>query len=378
MTFFQKRLLRRLHLSLALPLALGLILLGLSGSILVYIDELDTALNPELLQLSGNVDTPFQATDVLPLLEQLQADPAYSGVSMLELPSHEQAPLTAWYRAGSTDNMARRQIMINPYTGAVLGSRIWGEIGLTRAHLMPMLFHLHRYLLAGEIGKTLVAINGIGLALLAVSGLILWWPQGQYVVWRRALTMVCRGSWKHVSFRFHRAAGFYFSPLLLMLAMSGIYFNKPHWIAPLLNAVWPAAEARKVYRDVSPTHRHIAREEVLYVALKHAQELFPDAKITRIVLPSERVNQYEIRLRQEQELRLGAGATRVYFDAANADIVRLVDPLMASGSERLLGYFFPLHSGQAGGEFGRILISLCGLMPLLLAVSGIVVWIKRR
>ena len=93
---------------------------------------------------------------------------------------------------------------------------------------------------------------------------------------------------------------------------------------------------------------------------------------------SERLNQYEIRLRQAQELRLGAGATRVYLDAADADIVRLVDPLTASGSERLLAYLFPLHSGQAGGELGRILISLCGLMPLLLAVSGIVAWIKRR
>ena len=52
----------------------------------------------------------------------------------------------------------------------MLGERNWGEAGLTRPLLVPTLFHLHRYLLAGEAGKVVIAVQGVALALMTLTG----------------------------------------------------------------------------------------------------------------------------------------------------------------------------------------------------------------
>ena len=39
---------------------------------------------------------------------------------------------------------------------------------------------------------------------------------------------------------------------------------------------------------------------------------------------------------------------------------------------------FPLHSGRIVGLFGRILISIMGLVVAALSVTGVVIWWRKR
>jgi hypothetical protein len=63
-----------------------------------------------------------------------------------------------------------------PYRQQILGERIWGEADGS-AQWMPGLFALHRYLLLGDTGKTIMALSGLVLAFSSLLGLLLWLPR---------------------------------------------------------------------------------------------------------------------------------------------------------------------------------------------------------
>lgn len=194
---------------------------------------------------------------------------------------------------------------------------------------MPTIYHLHRYLVAGEAGKTMVGIAGLAILVAAFSGLVLWWPKlARSAIWK-AITVRHGGTWPRFTFRLHRAAGFFAAPVLLTLGFSGSYFNLPAWIA---------------------------------VALAQAE--FPLARPSRVSLPAKPSVPYEVRVRQPGGLRHGDGAIRISIDSGDGAVLRVLDPVRAQGGDRFVSWLFPLHSGEAFGFAGRVFISGFGLVPL--------------
>ncbi|KAB8060280.1 PepSY-associated TM helix domain-containing protein [Janthinobacterium violaceinigrum] len=375
-----KWLLAKLHLYAGLWFGALFVLLGLTGSAIAWMPELDAYLNPTLLQAStpaaGQV---FRVTPgtVQAVVDQLTADPAYGKPAQLNPPADARDVYVASYRqAGKPSPFSQaivRQVMVDPYTLQVKGERDWGRFGLTRPLLMSGMFHLHRYLLTGDTGKTVTGISGVLLLLMALSGIYLWWPRMQWMAVKRALTVSHGGSWPRFNYTLHKAAGFFAAPVLAVIAFSGIYFNLPQLVVPLVDLVSTVPDTAKL--------NNVQQDGALLdagAAMAAAQRLYPQARVSRIVLPAKKDQPYDIRVRQPDEIAHGDGATRITLDARSGLPLRIRDPLTASYGERFLGWQFPLHSGQAFGVVGRSFITLFGLMPLLFMLTGTLVWWKRR
>ncbi len=375
-----------LHLWSGLVFGAILVVLGLTGSALSWMHELDTALNPGLLHVPAppehRLGQPMGADPDLTqaVADRLTRDDRYGKPSMLELPASAGDVYIAWYRPapGTSEDLwalaVSRQVMLDPGTLQVTGERNWGEAGMTRALFMPTLFHLHRYLLAGEVGKVVVAITGVALLLTVASGMVLWWPRMARVAWWRALTVRHGGSWPRFSFQLHRAGGVAMAPLLLVSAVSGIHFNMPQWVTPVVSVVAPVNKpARLVNRSPGASDRI-----TVAAAVSAAQARFPDGRVSRVSLPAKSGQPFEVRVRQPGELRKGPGATRISIDSGDGRILRVIDPERSVGGDRLLSWMFPLHTGEAFGTAGRIVISLFGVVPLLFFITGLVIWIKLR
>jgi uncharacterized iron-regulated membrane protein len=375
-----KWLFAKLHLYAGLWFGALFVLLGLTGSAIAWMPELDAWLNPTLLQAS--TPAPGQVFQVTPrtvqtVVDALAADPAYGKPAQLNPPADARDVYVASYRqAGKPSPFSQaivRQVMVDPYTLQVKGERDWGRFGLTRPLLMSGMFHLHRYLLAGDTGKTITGISGVILLLMALSGIYLWWPRLQWTAIKRALTVSHGGSWPRFNYTFHKAAGFFAAPVLAVIAFSGIYFNLPQLVVPLVALVSTVPDKEKP--------NNVPQDGALLdagQAMAAAQKLYPQARVSRLVLPAKKDQPYEIRLRQPDEIAHGDGATRITLDARSGLPLRIRDPLTASYGERFLGWQFPLHSGQAFGVAGRGFITLFGLMPLLFLLTGTLVWWKRR
>ncbi|HEY0587104.1 MAG TPA: PepSY-associated TM helix domain-containing protein, partial [Pseudoduganella sp.] len=112
-------------------------------------------------------------------------------------------------------------------------------------------------------------------------------------------------------------------------------------------------------------------------ALEVAQQRVPQGRLSRVTLGSAKAP-YEIRMRQAGEIREGDGNTRVSVDAFSGAVLRVRDPLKAAAGDSFLNWQFPLHTGEAFGMAGRVLVSFSGLAPLAFMVTGLVLWLGRR
>jgi uncharacterized iron-regulated membrane protein len=367
---------RRLHLAVALVFGCVFGLSGLTGCALAWMHELDAMLNPALFHATTASGPPAPGA-IERIVDRLARDPAYGRPSQLTLPERGGEVAVAWYRlppAGGRGPFTldrSRQVMVDPSNLAITGERVWGEPGLSRPLLMPTLFHLHRYLLAGAVGKTVIAVSGLALLFTSVAGVVLGWPRATVAAWRKALTVAYRGSWPRFNYSLHRAAGFLAAPVLAVLGFSGCLFNQPQWITPVVASVAAVSAQAKPQRGAAG-NVGVAR------AARAAADRFPAARVSRVSLPAQPGLPYEIRLRQPGEVRQGDGNTRVTVDAATARVLRVRDPLHAPAGDAFINWQFPLHTGEAFGTFGRIVISIAGLTPITFLATGLALWRRRR
>jgi len=367
----------KLHLYVGLVFGLLFILLGLTGTVISWRDEIDEWLNPDLLQGASATRLPVGAATVEALTARLMADPRYGKPNLLMLPIEEHDVFIAYYPIqGAQASPGRsRQVMIDPVTLAVKGERLFGVPGLSRQQIMPTLFHLHRYLLSGDTGKTITGVAGMVLFFTVLIGVVLWWPKLKWRAVKQSVRIAYGGSWSRLIYTFHRAGGIFVAPVLATIAFSGWYLNLPKWVTPIIGSVMTVSPQVKHQSDPPPAGAHAMTPAQ---AMTAAQRQFPGAQVTRISLPRKPGDAYEIRLRQEGEVRADSGATRLWLDAYTGRTLGARDPRDAASGDTFINWLFPLHTGEAFGTYGRVFITAFGVMPLAFAVTGVLIWWKRR
>ncbi|SFV16430.1 PepSY-associated TM helix domain-containing protein [Pseudoduganella namucuonensis] len=383
--------LRQAHLVSSLVFGLMFVLAGLTGIPLAWVDELDGVLNPALFHVAppdGRAgDTPgrWRPELVQRAVETISADPRYGRPDSLSLGGEADRAWVFGYRVKrDPDSLVEldrtRQVMWDPYRMRATGERTWGEIGVSRPLLMPTLFFTHRYLLLGETGKTVMGVSGLAMLLTSLVGLALWWPKATWSSLGKAVTVRVGGSPAAFNYSLHRAVGIFALPVLAVLGFSGWYFNLPTWVTPLVGAVAAMAPNDKVANAPALVAGGAARPAPIGVAqaMRVAQARFPEARLSRVGLPAGPKTPYELRMRQPGEVRKGSGNTRVSVDAYQGTILKVRDPLTAAPGDRFLGWQFPLHTGEAFGVPGRVLITLAGVTPLLFMWTGLLMWWRRR
>jgi uncharacterized iron-regulated membrane protein len=84
---------------------------------------------------------------------------------------------------------------------------------------------VHEILIAGPIGGAVVGLGGLCLALLGITGAILWWPGLEH--WRRSLTVHWKAGWARLNWDLHNTLGFCCLLFVLIWGVSGVYFVYP-------------------------------------------------------------------------------------------------------------------------------------------------------
>jgi uncharacterized iron-regulated membrane protein len=292
------------------------------------------------------------------------------------LPCAAREVFVAWYPLKGTPNAGRsRQVMVDPVTLAVKGERVWGEPGLSRPLLMPTVFQLHHYLLSGETGRTLLGVTGILLLLMVIGGVALWWPKFKPRAIMQALRITHGGSWSRFNYSLHRTGGIFAAPVLATMAFSGWYLNLPKMVTPIVASVITVTPPGKPASAPAPAGTPLLGAAQ---AMRAAQALYPAALVTRVSFPRKAGDPFEVRVRQPGEVRQGSGATRIWLDAHTGKRLGVRDPMDAPAGDTFLNWMYPLHTGEAFGLPGRVFISVFGLVPLLFAVTGVLIWWKRR
>jgi uncharacterized iron-regulated membrane protein len=170
-----RRLWLNVHLWIALSLVALLVPISISGGLLVWHDEIDSVVNPKRYAVSGS-QTSLQPSDYLGKAEAAVADdPTKPRATALRYPEPGW-PLRVVMRAQPREAGAQPRLVtayLDPPTGKVL------DVVDFRASLFGFLHVFHENLTIPEYsGRQIVGWAGVGMLILSLTGIWLWWPRG--------------------------------------------------------------------------------------------------------------------------------------------------------------------------------------------------------
>jgi uncharacterized iron-regulated membrane protein len=225
----------QLHLWSGIGVGLYILLASVTGSILVYSNELYRAAtrDPIIVTHSG-----ARLTD-----DQLKgaATHAYPGYTVFII-SRERDPAQAVSISLKAGTRLKNRLF-NPYTGADLGDSV--PLGI---RLVSRLTELHDDLLAGPTGRKVNGAGALLLIVLAFTGIVVWWPGIR--TWRRGLTVHRNVGWRRFNLDLHSMIGFWSFGFLLVFGISGIYLGNPQPFQDLADRIEPATVANAGVRTV--------------------------------------------------------------------------------------------------------------------------------
>lgn len=255
------------------------------------------------------------------------------------------------------------------------------------------LARLHGSLLAGTVGGLLVELAASWAMVMILTGLYLWWPQGRGlagVVWPR-LTRGARTAWRDA----HAVIGFWVSGLALVLLLTGLPWTDA-WAtgfrALRAELGWTAgAQTWKGGVDLHAHHDHraVAAPQVHMqsaskigfddIVLRARNETLPAPVVilppgapamhgppngTQWTLTSHAQNRTLIR-RVSYDPTTGLEVARSGF--ADKHVI-----------DRVINIGIAWHEGALFGRINQAIGVVTALMLMALAVSGLVMWRRRR
>jgi uncharacterized iron-regulated membrane protein len=363
-----RRWVRVAHLWAGVGLGLWLVMLGLTGSALVYQHSLRQVLEPE-----RGIKAGLAVLSLDELLARVHRQRPDLTIIDIEGMAYEGS---AWELLIRPINATQREkhsrvLFVDPGTGEVRGIQAFNGT------FMGVLAQLHYNLLSGETGLAINAFAG-GLAIFfAISGLILWW-RGR-TKWKNGLRMKFKGASSRArNYSIHSAVGFYASLFLAVAGLSGIYFAVPRaFLSAAARLQGTPLAVMKDFLDPRPSATRVGIPDApANRVVRVAQEQFPDKTISEIELPIHPMDAWQFHFISRGIVDIG-DAELVVVDRRSAEVLaarRTADLPIALRAVLLLQ---PLHYGTFGGNFTRVLWIFLGLTPAVLFVTGFTIWRKR-
>ncbi len=356
-----RRALRLIHLWLALVLGALVVVVCVTGSIIVYEEELDRLLLPAFFARSTTGPTGEPGTDIAlsRIVEAARQHRPEARVGHLDFRHLPEGPVIVSMKGSATGPI---ELSIDPVTGEILGER-------SRHHFLGVVRGLHIDLLAGDTGYVVVGLSGVVILVMMGSGLYLWWPRNGR--WRLGLTLKRGASPHRRNFDLHRIFGFYtFVPMLVAVVTGVILVFPGDTIDIILSEPY---EQRPPIRAVDPVKK-VDLDRVIPLA----REQIPHGEVLLIHMPGEVRPLFSVSFRSFANGH-PRGRSYVHIYPDNGEIRWAKATRNASLTYQIRWeWLVPTHSGDVAGHWGKVPILLAGLAPLGLMITGVLMWLRRR
>ena len=353
--------------------------LALTGTIYLWRPQLEAWLDRpyDRLAVAGQVFSPDAQVDAA-----LRAVPG-SALHKYMLPEDAGEAVRVIVSAGGVD----MRVYVDPRSLAVL--HVIGEDDRP----LNVVSRLHGELLAGAWGSYLVEIAACWAIVMLLTGLYLWWPRG-----RKGLAGVLyprlRAGWRLFWRDIHATAGIWVSVFALVLILTGLpwasawgtYLSEVRELTgtaegPVDWAIGGEAPTPKVDSMLGPHAGHgsmvmaappIRRGELARViATVHPLRIASPVLLT----PPDHAGGSWSASSEAADRPLRSEAQ---IDGASGRLIGRVEFANRHWIDRIIGYGIAAHEGALFGIANQILGTLTALFLIVLAISGAIMWWRRR
>ncbi len=365
------------HLWLGLSLGLLLSIYGITGSILVFYEEIDEWLNSEILIVKPPEHSSAYQSLAAIFEAGRKAMPMQAKHVFATYPRNGQAAFKLRYAVATADG-AREiwQVAVDPYTAMVTGKRLQDRSdSIIPKTFVDFMFKLHYALLipSQDISTVVVGLSGALLMISVLTGLIVWWPlTGR---WRQALIVKAKSGSVRYNYDLHKISGFYTALVILPVLFSGIYMVLPHNVVPVLELFSPVTY-RYWFQSTPPPGN--AQSIGMDQAVAIAKQRYPTGRPHFIYGAPGPTKTYTVCQNGVDAPGSLLHRRCVVMDRYSGKILDVDDPAIGTAGEVFTHWQWPLHSGQAFGWTGRILVFLSGLACPVLFVTGVIRWLQKR
>ena len=342
----------QVHKWIGLILAVLIIPISLSGSALVWHDALERMVEPQRFATSGDT---LLAPDIYVAAATTRLKPG-ERIAQLTMPEHggpvtiAAAPASAGPPRGGPP--PRTLVFLDPPTAQVL------DVATNSGGLVRFLHVLHGSLqIPGGWGRSIVGWIGVAMMLSAFTGLWLWWPTvGKWargLRWRRH---------RNTDTNLHYLTGFWVALPLFVLSLTGVWISFPAFFASLSGAPPARGPDRAAMARAKPLE---APAQDVAAVIGRAGTLSGGAPLRSIAWPTDRSPDWTLRYERGGEIKVADDTGRPSAAPARPQ----------NGTARLMRR---IHDGTGMGLVWQVIIFVGGILPALLAVTGIIMWWRAR
>jgi uncharacterized iron-regulated membrane protein len=343
-----------LHRYVGILAGLIIAIIGITGSLLVFEEELDRTLQP--YQITPQAQILPQQT----LIDTAQKVRPDLRVHRITMPSSPDRPYTVMM-ADPNDKFT--DVLLDPYNGKVLGSKPWKQT------LGGWLIDLHVHLFSSDLGEQIVGIAGVSLLVIGITGIVLW------TGWRKlkiGFQIRWRSRWQMLNYDLHNVGGILSALLLSLIAFTGATMIYGTPIETGLRWLTQIPPSPKVTSTILPTKPSMSADAILNIA----QERFPNTELYKFFPPKQPDGTFRVWLRFPTESEFTQDLN-LEFDRYTGKLLKQDDARQHNIVDRLLQAQYTLHVGHYGGIVTKIVYALAGIAPLGLFATGIIIWWSR-
>lgn len=368
-----RQVLFQLHWIFGITVGIVLAIVGATGALLSFEQQILASLAGDDRRVEANGRTPLAPADLLTRVAASEPQKHITGLSIAREPSATVRVTFA----------PRAQRYADPYTGTLLPAASGSAETFFRN-----VRQLHRWLMLGDlgdrdVGRQIVGASTLLLIFMAVTGLYLRWPRGPAA--RRLKSWLVpdfrlRGRAFHWSL--HSVIGTWVLPVYLVIALTGLQWSYEWYRDGLYDiaGVERPAGGEGGPREERSDSRREARGAVDMPTFARAWDTFARAAAgftsVNVNLTAEPDRPLEFRYLDAQPSHERAFNTlAIDKEGRVSKSERYQDKRLAA---QLVSSIFPLHSGSYFGFVGVVVFAIASLAMPLFAVTGWLMYLRRR
>jgi uncharacterized iron-regulated membrane protein len=346
-----------IHRSFGLITGIFLFLVGLSGSLLVYHDEIERVLDPQLYHIPCedrkiSIDSTYN-------LVYSRYGKEYSSF-YLTLPRKE-GEILEYMLFGDPVNHYSNKIYIvdiDPYNGKILREGLCSRISTS---FMTWVMFFHEGLWTGVIGMTCVTLISISIFISMITGIIIYRKKIKEVIFFRISL-----KWKNKNMFYrnlHRYIGVWALIFNSLLFFTGFWMLK----GILSPDAWKLEKPGRAFRYNASIDRCLSQVSDIALGFEPVYVNFPLNEGGSLTVSGNA---------KGTSAFLYGYASTITFDSAGR-MIEYININKAGLSQKVEAAFWPLHIGSYGGDFIKIIYIIGGLTPGILSLTGFMIWRRR-